>query len=211
MLRLSICLFFFSLSIMISVEGDKTYLIETGGKGRTARESEGGLDFQSRATGIGSIRDFDFCSNTRPCGVNQGDCDLDSHCRGRLKCGEDNCRKLHGYQADKDADCCYNPGSPGIGSSDDWAYCTSSDRCGEGEGDCDTDRDCRAGLICGDNNCRDIHGYQATKEADCCVRPVSEWNSWGRWSSCTRRCGGGTRSRRRGCNGYYCAGSSTDS
>jgi len=50
----------------------------------------------------------------------------------------------------------------------DWAYCTSSKPCDEGRGDCDYDRDCKMGLICGENNCKDFDS-QAHPYADCCV------------------------------------------
>merc|ERR1719228_742698 len=63
-------------------------------------------------------------------------------------------------------DCCYDPAKPigpgsatgcndGNGGKD---CCSSSNQCGEGEGDCDSDAECFGNLKCGegngfDNNC----------------------------------------------------------
>ena len=49
--------------------------------------------------------------------------------------------------------------------------CTSSNPCGEGEGDCDSDEDCKDGLKCGqgsghDNNCDNTLVFPA--DYDCC-------------------------------------------
>ena len=51
------------------------------------------------------------------------------------------------------------------------ACCTSSNQCGEGEGDCDSDDDCKGNLKCGegsghDNNCDNTLGFPA--DYDCC-------------------------------------------
>ena len=34
-----------------------------------------------------------------------------------------------------------------------WDCCSSTNRCDEGEGDCDSDEDCIGNLVCGSNNC----------------------------------------------------------
>ena len=52
--------------------------------------------------------------------------------------------------------------------------CTSSNQCGEGEGDCDSDVDCFGNLMCGqgngfDDNCDNTLGFYST--ADCCYDP----------------------------------------
>merc|ERR1712212_76517 len=53
--------------------------------------------------------------------------------------------------------------------SKSWSCCTSSNRCGVGEGDCDHDSDCQDGLICGRDNCpRYLAG--AHRQADCCIK-----------------------------------------
>ena len=53
------------------------------------------------------------------------------------------------------------------GGSDDWACCSQKNKCGVGEGDCDLDRECQAGLMCGRDNCQDFHTL-ADSAADCC-------------------------------------------
>ena len=49
--------------------------------------------------------------------------------------------------------------------------CTSTNQCGEGEGDCNSDDDCFGNLKCGegngyDNNCDTALGFGS--ESDCC-------------------------------------------
>ena len=46
------------------------------------------------------------CTESQPCGRNEGDCDSDRDCRGRLQCGIDNCR---GRRFDDTDDCCEAP------------------------------------------------------------------------------------------------------
>jgi len=59
----------------------------------------------------------------------------------------------------------------GIGARADHDYCQPSQRCSEGQGDCDTDNDCASGLLCGQDNCRDLHP-NAHHTHDCCVRKI---------------------------------------
>ena len=42
------------------------------------------------------------------------------------------------------------------------------EKCGENEGDCDSDAHCKAGLACGTNNCP--AGGNFPPEADCCYK-----------------------------------------
>ena len=54
-----------------------------------------------------------------------------------------------------------------------WDECCSHDRqCGELEGDCDSDSDCRAGLVCGKNNCPVVDYGTFTVGDDCCYKEV---------------------------------------
>jgi len=81
--------------------------------------------------------------------------------------------------------------------------CTPDSPCGEGEGDCDGagdggvndgDRGCKAGLVCGSNNCKKFGAYYHEKD-DCCERPGgseftapssgSDWGPWSEWSGCS--------------------------
>ena len=46
--------------------------------------------------------------------------------------------------------------------------CTSSNKCGLGEGDCDRDHDCSSSTTCGHENCSGS-GFDSTD--DCCLKP----------------------------------------
>ena len=46
-------------------------------------------------------------------------------------------------------------------------YCKSNNLCAEGEGDCDVDSECQAGLKCGTDNCQ---GAAYSSNDDCCER-----------------------------------------
>jgi len=92
--------------------------------------------------------DDNYCNDIHcPCGPLEGDCDLDSQCGGRLICGHD-----RGLAAGKSAawDLCILPpidgcptfASPGI------EFCSTSCPCTLGEGDCDSDDECRGDLVC---------------------------------------------------------------
>ena len=49
--------------------------------------------------------------------------------------------------------------------------CSSSNKCGVGEGDCDVDDDCQADLKCGTDNCRlGENGFPSFY--DCCYVPT---------------------------------------
>ena len=39
-------------------------------------------------------------------------------------------------------------------------------------GDCDSDSDCQASLVCGKDNCADLH-EGAHEKADCCIEPFN--------------------------------------
>ena len=44
--------------------------------------------------------------------------------------------------------------------------CSSSNQCGEDEGDCDSDIQCKIGHICGTDNCRNSDSFESSH--DCC-------------------------------------------
>ena len=48
---------------------------------------------------------WECCTDSKPCGLGEGDCDNNEDCLGNLLCGKDNCSPpFH-----EDADCCYDP------------------------------------------------------------------------------------------------------
>ena len=53
-----------------------------------------------------SKSDYDCCKTSDPCGVGEGDCDIDADCEGDLVCAKDNCINLDSSWADSDFDCC---------------------------------------------------------------------------------------------------------
>ena len=55
-----------------------------------------------------------------------------------------------------------------IGQYPDGA-CTLSNKCGEGQGDCDTDSECKDGLICVRNSCAGQAGENGDG-SDCCYK-----------------------------------------
>jgi len=186
------------------------------------------------------------CSVNTPCdAVDQGDCDDDRDCAEGLKCGKDNCSNdPYGKH-----DCCIPdihppPSAPTLrvpispphyggprtdkclAREEDWDCCKYHDKCGLGEGDCDTDNDCKEGLRCGHNNCRQHYSRShMSKVVDCCepkhTTIVSgsidgKWLKWSRWSSCDKTCGkDSVRTRTRECSrprngGKICDGRDRD-
>ena len=49
--------------------------------------------------------------------------------------------------------------------------CTTANQCDIDEGDCDVDGDCKAGLLCGTDNCPIKTGFQWDATDDCCYKP----------------------------------------
>ena len=68
-----------------------------------------------------------------------------------------------GIGFDETDDCCIEPGCYG-----DDSCCQPYNQCSIGQGDCDTDEDCKGNLVCGNNNC-DGKGFDNTD--DCCIEP----------------------------------------
>merc|ERR1711915_674333 len=95
----------------------------------------------------GSHDQHSCCTSTNKCGKGGGDCDSDNDCEAGLKCGTNNCKSFN-PSADPTNDCCYD--SKDCNGSYGEDYCrTSTNKCGKGGGDCDSDNDCEAGLKCG--------------------------------------------------------------
>ena len=120
--------------------------------------------------------------------MGEGDCDYDSQCKEGLVCKHD---YYCGHGFPKYFDCCgygkystnfvytfsYNllhffekatSGTSCKNNVDDWSCCRSWNPCDEGEGDCDSDVECKEGLVCGYNN---YCGPGFPSGFDCCVRP----------------------------------------
>ena len=116
--------------------------------------------------------DRSCCTTKDPCGVDEGDCDKDSHCAGELVCGSNNC----GSRFPSGADCCKqskhadhtgNPKcKPDTLENYDRSCCKTKAPCGVDEGDCDKDSHCAGDLVCGTNNC----GSRFPSGADCCMQ-----------------------------------------
>merc|ERR1711902_488099 len=116
---------------------------------------------------MGNGGDWPCCSSTNKCGEGEGDCDSDAECQSGLICGKDNCV---GSSFLTGEDCCTKPTSSGSGcNGGDWTCCSSTNKCGEGEGDCDSDAECQSGLICGKDNCV---GSSFLTGEDCCTKPT---------------------------------------
>ena len=69
----------------------------------------GGTTASSKQCNGIPITNWSCCSTSNQCDAGEGDCDLDSHCKASLTCGNDNCRKhfsSSGANWDRTADCC---------------------------------------------------------------------------------------------------------
>merc|ERR1712203_1196081 len=73
--------------------------------------------------------------------------------------------------------------------------CSSPNKCGQGEGDCDNNSDCVDGLWC------DYDGWWDTDYCKAGSETVNAaWGSWSEWSECSVSCGGdGTQDRSWSC------------
>ena len=49
--------------------------------------------------------------------------------------------------------------------------CSEENKCGPGEGDCDSDADCLEGLLCGTGNCPSSRSAFWDVDDDCCYKP----------------------------------------
>ena len=107
--------------------------------------------------------DWAYCSETHPCDEGEGDCDNDRECDGSLVCGKNNCNTDFDldYDVSVNMDCCRQPRVM------DWEWCSSDNKCGHGEGDCDSDDECETGTTCGTNNCLTL-GTSTNEYKDCC-------------------------------------------
>jgi hypothetical protein len=110
------------------------------------------------------------CSASKKCSVCQGDCDSDNDCKAGLQCFQrDDATIIHGCMKGgtgdvKTYDYCYNPTLKvhfGVNG------CTAAKKCGQCQGDCDRDTDCKKGLRCWQrNNKVPAHGCKSGGKGD---------------------------------------------
>jgi alpha-tubulin suppressor-like RCC1 family protein len=139
----------------------------------------------------GSVGGDNYCS-TCACSAGQGDCDTNTECAAGLVCGANNgskfgfpggtdaCVPAHCSNGVQDAmetsiDC--GAGCGNLGTCDTMAMCTgpvggenycTTCGCQAGQGDCDTNAQCAAGLVCASDNGPKF-GFAAG--SDVCVAP----------------------------------------
>jgi hypothetical protein len=93
------------------------------------------------------IGDWDYCVICGPCEDGEGDCDSISECAVGLTCVDD-VGEEYGWDAATDV-CEPNPECPDLLGDVD--YCSVCGPCEEGQGDCDGNQECKAGLVCVNN------------------------------------------------------------
>lgn len=124
---------------------------------------------------------WDWCTPECPCEHGQGDCDADADCASGARCLRD-VGVSFGYD-DPDLDVCVAGCTDfGVGSSN---FCTPECPCDHGEGDCDSDADCAAGLSCL-HDMGTSFGY-GDKDTDVCIAGCPELNN-GEWHTCSPEC-----------------------
>jgi len=91
--------------------------------------------------------DFAFCEDCGPCDSGQGDCDSDSECKSGLTCVY-NVGANYGFASGVDV--CEAPSGPNGCAlpNGDFAFCEDCGPCDAGQGDCDSDSECKSGLTC---------------------------------------------------------------
>ncbi len=102
----------------------------------------------------------------------EGDCDSDSECDHDSYCLHDVGRAFDSA-ANPGLDVCVHqaPGCPrSIAGTTDWAFCSVHCPCDVGQGDCDTDAECRSGLVCGPDY-GDLFGLDSS--VDVCMYPAA--------------------------------------
>merc|ERR1719204_2906118 len=109
--------------------------------------------------------DYNCCTSTNPCANGEGDCDSDNECISG-HCAHD----VGGnYGAPTIFDVCEAPPAPNCPPSlVDYNCCTSSNPCANGDGDCDSDKECISGYC--DHNVGASYGVSSTFDV-CNVDP----------------------------------------
>ncbi len=114
--------------------------------------------------------DWDYCNDPfcGPCTAGQGDCDSNADCAEGLICAYD-VGADYGFAASMDV--CVTPEPDACKKQvGDWGYCSdpACGPCSEGQGDCDSNQECAAGLQCG-FNAGERYGLPANM--DVCTKP----------------------------------------
>ncbi len=97
--------------------------------------------------------DWNFCTVCGPCQDGEGDCDSDAECDSGLFCNSD-VGGNYGWSSSMDV--CESATCPALTAcsvpTGHSTYCTVCGPCDWGNGDCDSNSQCRSGLVCGINN-----------------------------------------------------------
>ncbi len=83
---------------------------------------------------------LDYCRDSGPCGVGEGDCDTNSECQSGLVCAQ-----VKGVDTCQGSVSTTTTTTLPVGHFD---YCRDFGPCGVGQGDCDKNSECRSGLVC---------------------------------------------------------------
>lgn len=97
------------------------------------------LESQSAALSRGRPGSWSYCAWWRRCDAGQGDCDSDRECKSGTTC-RSNVGANYGWASSVDV--CERPAAGGA------SYCSTSNTCEHGEGDCDSNAECAPGAIC---------------------------------------------------------------
>ena len=133
----------------------------------------------------GALGGYTYCSAGCPCAARQGDCDNNSECQQGTECRNnigaqfgwaanvDVCMPVQGNAAPPPPPPAPPPQNPPAanchsGSNGDGPYCSDACKCGHGEGDCDRNSHCQAGLVCKWNVGAN---YGWDRGTDVCERP----------------------------------------
>ena len=106
---------------------------------------DGVLDIKPPASG--TLGGNDYCRDYGLCSEGQGDCDP-GQCQSGLTCVE-NVGPNYGWSSETDV--CEKSTGGGTGTPGGNSYCTTSNPCSAGQGDCDSNAECESGLKCVDN------------------------------------------------------------
>ena len=126
---------------------------------------------------------YNFCSAACPCGDGEGDCDNDNECVPNSYCAQD-VGPDYGFPEGTDVCVAF----PGCHAGPDGAYnfCSADCPCEEGEGDCDEDYECGAGMYCALDVGAD-YGYVDGTDV-CLPFPGCHQAIPGRYNFCTAGC-----------------------